>query len=139
MLSKFDWVRTYTLRLGTHLIYKPSQINPSPVQPRLQAHEYDPRLLVQVACSSQLWRLSAHSSTSEELCSKNQVTVLIKWFVFTVGNIFMDVIYGFGGRFASEQQRCLNAFSHANISLKLLFPQFAQCLYQRHICFCRFQ
>jgi hypothetical protein len=31
--------------------YLPSQSNPSPVQPGLQAHEYDPSVLVQVACS----------------------------------------------------------------------------------------
>ena len=44
----------------------PPQVNPSPVQPVLQTHEYDPSELVQVACSSQLSSPSSHSLMSEK-------------------------------------------------------------------------
>ena len=53
--------------------YIPLQVNTSPVQPVLQAHEYDPRLLVHVACSSQLSRSNSHS-----LISKREIIVLRK-------------------------------------------------------------
>ena len=42
----------------------PVHVLPSPEYPALQAHAYEPKVLVHIALTSQLWVLAEHSSIS---------------------------------------------------------------------------